>query len=50
MILPLALYGCEKLIPTLTEDKLEMFENKVLRKISEPKEEKVSKQFRTLHG
>jgi hypothetical protein len=38
------------MIPTLTEDKLKVFENKVLRKIFEPKEEKVIEQFRILQS
>jgi hypothetical protein len=48
IILPLVLYGCET-IPSLTEDKLEVIENKVLRKIFEPEEEKLGQQFRILH-
>ena len=42
VILPLVLYGCETWSLTLREDcRLRVFENRVLRRIFEPKRDKV---------
>jgi hypothetical protein len=43
IILPVALYGCETLSPTLREEyRLRVFENRVLRRIFGPKRNDLS--------
>jgi hypothetical protein len=39
---PVALYGCESWSLTLREDRLRVFENKVLRRIFGPKRDEVT--------
>ena len=51
IILPVVLYGCETWSLTLREEcTLMVFENRVLRSISGPKRDKVTKEWRTLHN
>jgi hypothetical protein len=51
IILPLVLYGCEtwSLVPR-EEDRLRVFENRVLRRIYEPKMDDVAGEWRKLHN
>jgi hypothetical protein len=50
IILPVVLYGCGTCSPTLREEhKLRVFENRVLRRILEPKREEVRWEWRKLH-
>jgi hypothetical protein len=51
IILPVVLYGCETLSLTLREQhRLRVFENKVLRRIFEPKRDEVTGGWRKLHN
>jgi hypothetical protein len=51
LILPVALYGCEAQSLTLREEcRLRMFENRVLRRIFEPKKDEVTVERRKLHN
>ena len=51
IILPIVLYGCETLSLTLREErKLRVFENMVLRRISGPRREEVTGEWRRLHN
>jgi hypothetical protein len=51
IILPLALYGCETWSLTLREEhRLRVFENRVLRRIFEPKRDEVTGGWRKLHN
>jgi hypothetical protein len=48
--LPVVLYGCETWSLTLREDsKLRVFENRVLRRIFDPKRDEVTGEWRKLH-
>ena len=50
IILPVVLYGCETWSLTLREErKLRVFENMVLRRISGPRRDEVTGQWRRLH-
>ena len=49
--MPIVLYGCENWSLTLREErKLREFENKVLRRISGPRREEVTGDWRRLHN
>ena len=49
--MPVVLYGCEIWSLTLLEErKLRVFENKVLRRIFEPRSEEVMGEWRRLHN
>jgi len=51
IILSLVLYGCETWSLTLREErKLRVFENKVLRRIFEPRSDEVTGEWRRLHN
>jgi hypothetical protein len=51
IILPFVLYGCETWSLTLREEhKLGLFENRILRQISESKKEEVTVEWRRLHN
>jgi hypothetical protein len=51
VIPPVVLYGCESWSLTLREeDRLRMFENRVLRRIFGPKTDKVTGEWRKLHN
>jgi hypothetical protein len=51
IILPVVLYGCETLSLTLREEnRLRVFENRVLRRIFEPKRDEVTGEWRKLHN
>ena len=51
IILPVVLYGCETWSLTLREERrLRVFENKVLRRIFEPKRDEVTGEWRRLHN
>jgi hypothetical protein len=51
IILPVVLYGCETLSLILREEhRLKVFENRVLRRIFEPKRDKVTRGWRKLHS
>jgi hypothetical protein len=51
IILPVVLYGCETWSLTVREDhKLRVFENRVLRRIFEPKWDRVTRGWRKLHN
>jgi hypothetical protein len=51
IILPVVLYGCETWSLTLREEhRLEVFENRVLRRIFGPKRDKVTGEWRKLHN
>jgi hypothetical protein len=51
IILPVVLYGCETWPPTLREEhRLRVFENRVLRRIFEPKRNEVKGDWRKLHN
>jgi hypothetical protein len=51
MILPVVLYGCETWSLTLREEhRLRVFENRVLRRIFEPKMDEVTRGWRKLHN
>jgi hypothetical protein len=51
IILPMILYGCETLPLTLREEqRLKVFENKVLRRIYGPKRDEVTGEWRNLHN
>ena len=51
VILPVILYGCESWSTTLAdEQKLRVFENKVLRKIYGPKRDEMTGEWRRLHN
>jgi hypothetical protein len=51
IILPVVLYGCETWSLTLKEEhRLGVFENRVLRRISEPKRDEVTEDWRTLRN
>jgi hypothetical protein len=51
IILPVVLYGCETWSLTLREEhRLKVFENKVLRRIFEPKRDEVVGGWRKLHN
>ncbi|KAJ4451853.1 hypothetical protein ANN_03331 [Periplaneta americana] len=51
VILPVVLYGCEAWTLTLREEqRLRVFENKVLRKIFEAKRDEVTGEWRKLHN
>jgi hypothetical protein len=50
-VLPVVLYGCETWSLTLREDqRLRVFENRVLRKIFGPKRDEVTGEWRRLHS
>jgi hypothetical protein len=50
-ILPVVLYGCETWSLTLSEKrKLRVFENRVLRRIFQPKRDEVTGEWRRLHN
>jgi hypothetical protein len=49
--LPVVLYGCETLSLTLREeDRLRVFENRVLRRIFRPNRDEVTGEWRKLHN
>ena len=51
IILPVVLYGCETLSLTLREEqKLRVFENRVLRRVFGLKRDKVTGEWRKLHN
>jgi hypothetical protein len=51
LILPVVLYGCETWSLTLGEEhRLEVFENRVLRRIFGPKTDEVTGEWRKLHN
>ena len=51
VVLPVIFYGCETWTLTLREEKrLQVFENKVLRKIFGPKSEEQTGEWRRLHN
>jgi hypothetical protein len=51
IILPVVLYGCETLSLTLREEqRLRVFENRVLRRIFGPKRDEVTGDWRKLHN
>jgi len=51
IILPVVLYGCETWSLTLKEERrLSLFENRVLRRIFEPKRDEVTEELRKLHN
>ena len=51
IILPVVLYGCETWSLTLREERrLRVFENKVLRRVFEPKRDEVTGEWRKLHN
>jgi hypothetical protein len=51
IILPVVLYGCETWSLTLREEqRLRVFENRVLRRISGPKRDEVTEEWRKLHN
>jgi len=51
IILPIVLYGCETWSLTLREErKLRVFENRVLRRIFEPRRDEVTGEWRRLHN
>jgi hypothetical protein len=51
IILPVVLYGCEAWSLTLKEEhRLRMFENRVLRRIYDPKRDEVTRDWRKLHN
>ena len=51
IILPVVLYGCETWSLTLGEERrLRVFENKVLRRIFEPRRDEVTGEWRRLHN
>jgi hypothetical protein len=51
IILPVVLYGCETWFITLREaHRLRVFENKVVRRIFEPKKDEVTGEWRKLHS
>jgi hypothetical protein len=51
IILPVVLYGCETWSLTLREEhRLEVFENRVLRRIFGPKRDEVKGEWRKLHN
>ena len=50
-ILPVVLYGCETWSLTLREERrLRVFENRVLRRVFEPKRDEVTGEWRKLHN
>jgi hypothetical protein len=50
LILPLVLCGCESWLPTLREERrLNVFGNKVLRRVFGPKRDEVTGEWRKLH-
>jgi hypothetical protein len=51
IILPVVLYGCETWSPTVKEERrLRVFENRVLRRVVEPKRDEVTGELRKLHN
>jgi hypothetical protein len=51
IILHVVLYGCETWSPTLREEhRLRVFENRVLRRISGPRRDEVTREWRKLHN
>jgi hypothetical protein len=51
IILPVVLYGCEAWSLTLREERrLKVFENRVLRRVFEPKRDDVTGEWRKLHN
>jgi len=51
IILPVVLYGCETWSLTLREERrLRMFENRVLRRVFEPKRDELTGEWRKLHN
>jgi hypothetical protein len=51
IILPVVLYGCETWSLTLWEEcRLRVFENRVLRKILEPRRKELTREWRKLHN
>jgi hypothetical protein len=51
IILPVVLYGCETWLLTLREEcRLRVFENRVLRRVSGPKRDDVTGEWRKLHN
>src|SRR5215469_7267990 len=51
IILPVVLYGCEILSLILREEhRLRVFENRVLRRLFEPKRDEVTREWRKLHN
>jgi len=51
IILPVVLYGCETWVLTQRKKRrLKVFENRVLRRITEPKRDKVTGEWRQLHN
>jgi hypothetical protein len=50
-ILPVVLYGCQALLPTLMEGlRLRVFENRVLRRLFRTKRDEVTRGWRKLHN
>jgi hypothetical protein len=51
IILPVVLYGCETWLLTLKEERrLRVFENRVLRRVSEPNRDELTGEWRKLHN
>jgi len=51
IVLPVALYGCETWSLTLREERrLMVFENRVLRRVFEPKREEMKRDWTKLHN
>jgi hypothetical protein len=51
VVLPVVLYGCETWCLTLREEqRLRVFDNRVLRRIFGPKRDKVTGEWRRLHN
>ena len=51
IILPVVLYGCETWSLTLREERrMKVFENRVLRRVSGPKRDEVTEEWRKLHN
>jgi hypothetical protein len=51
IILPVVLYGCETWSLTLREEhRLRVFENRVLKRIFEPRRDEVTGEWRKLHS
>ena len=51
MVNPVLLYGCETWSPTLREEgRLKVLANRLLRRISRPKRDEVTVEYRKLHN
>jgi len=50
IILPVVLYGCETWLTLREESRLRVFENRVLRRVFEPKKDEVTGEWRKLHN